>query len=128
MQDGGGGKRGDAGKVRVLQIPCGIQAAAAEDGILDAGRQKIPEACFQIRLVQTLQKTVLRIIGEVAQMFPINLVDGAERLLHKQPAHVRILRRAVPLCQRLFDGGAVFLPELPQVGPLPVRKCAGVGL
>ena len=41
VKDGGGGKLDNARKVLVLQILAGVQAAAGQEGVLDAGGQEI---------------------------------------------------------------------------------------
>ena len=126
VEDGRGRKLYDPGKVLVLQIVHGVQAAAGEDGVLDAGGQEIPESHFQIEIVQTLQQTALRIIGEVLQMLPVNLIGGAFCLHHERPADVRFLRGAILTLQSAGNSGVVILPKLPQVGrPRPSER-AGV--
>ena len=54
MQDSGGRKLGNAGKVILPQILAGVQAAAGEDGVLHAGGQEVPKAYLQIEIVQFL--------------------------------------------------------------------------
>ena len=82
VEDSGGRKLGDAGKVLVLQVVSGVQAAAGQKGVLDAGGQKVLETYFQIQVVQFFQKTVRYIVGQIMQTVPVNLVDGAAGLLH----------------------------------------------
>ena len=115
VQDGGGGKLGDAGKVLVLQIVGGVQAAAGEDGVLNTGGQEVPKAHFQIEIVQFFQQTALGIIGEIGQMIPVVIFDGTADLLHEHPANVRFFRGAVLLFQSLRNSGVVILPQFPQV-------------
>ncbi|MDE7260587.1 MAG: hypothetical protein K2N78_00755 [Oscillospiraceae bacterium] len=116
VENGGCGKLCDAGQVLVLQIAGGVQAAAGENGILDAGIQKALEADFQVEIVQFLQQTVLCIIGEITQMVPADLIDGPAGLFHERRANVRFLCRAVLPLQSLHDGGMVIRPHFPQVG------------
>ena len=95
VEDSGGRKLGDAGKVLVLQVVSGVQAAAGQEGVLDAGGQKVLETYFQIQVVQFFQKTVRYIVGQIMQAVPVNLVDGAAGLFHELIAKVRFLRGAV---------------------------------
>ena len=115
VKDGGGGKLGDTGKVLILQIVGRVQAAAGEDSVLDAGGQEVLESHFQIEVVQFLQQTVFRIIGEVTQMVPVDLAYGAFGLLHERPANIRFLGGTILPLQCLRDNGVVVLPHLPQV-------------
>lgn len=66
VEDGGGGKFTDTLKILIVQIVGGVQPAAGEQGVLDAGCQEIAEAHFQIEVIQPLQKTVLCVIGKVS--------------------------------------------------------------
>ena len=95
MEDGGGGKLRNASKVLVLQIVAGVQAAAGQDGILDAGGQEVFIAHFQVEIVQFLQQTALRVIAQVLQVIPVDLVYGASGLLHELPSKVCFLAGAV---------------------------------
>lgn len=65
MQDGGGGKFRDALQVPVLQIIRGVQAAAGQDGVLDAGGQKIAESYLQCESIQFFWKDVAGIINHI---------------------------------------------------------------
>ena len=126
VEDSRGRKLYDPGKVLVLQIVHGVQTAAGEDGVLDAGGQEISETHFQIEIIQILQQTALRVVGEVLQMLPVDFIGGAFSLLHEHPANVPFLRGAVLTLQRPGNGGVVILPKLPQVGcPRPSER-AGV--
>ncbi len=116
VEGGGGGKLRDPQKVLVLQIAAGVQAAAGQECILDTGSQDIPKADLQVEVVQLLQQAVRRIIAQVLQMVPIGLAHSPFGLLHECPAEVSRLRGAVQPVQGLGDGGAVFLPQFPQVG------------
>ena len=127
VENGGGGKLGNTGKVLVLQIISGVQAAAGEDGVLDAGGQEVLKTHFQIEVVQFLQQTIFCVIGEVMQMVPVDLADGAAGLLHERPANVRFLCGAVLPLQSLRDGGMMVLLQLPQVGRSRPLDRAGVG-
>ena len=127
VEDGGGGKLRDPQKILVLQVVSRVQAAAGQEGVLDAGGEDIPKADFQVKVVQLLQQTVRRIIAQVLQMVPIGFVHGALGLLHERPAEVPLLRRAVLPVQSLDDSGVMIFPQLPQVGrPRPPNR-AGVG-
>ena len=95
MEDGGRRELHDTGKVPVLQVFIRIQAAAGQDGILDAGGQKIFIAHLQIEIVQFLQKAVLRVIAQVLQVVTIGPAYGAFDLLHQLPANVRFLAGAI---------------------------------
>ena len=110
VEDGRGGKLDDTGKVLILQIVSRVKAAAGEDGVLDAGGQEVSESHFPIEVIQFLQHTVLRIIGEVLQMVPVNLIRGAFGLLHERPAYIFFLRGTVPALQCRCDNGVVILP------------------
>lgn len=44
VEDSGGGELGDPRQIAVLHKLGGVQAAASEDGVLDAGGEYIPEA------------------------------------------------------------------------------------
>lgn len=83
---------------------------------MDTGSQGIPKADLQVEVVQLLQQAVRRIIAQVLQMVPIGLAHSPFGLLHECPAEVSRLRGAVQPVQGLGDGGAVFLPQFPQVG------------
>ena len=43
VENGGGGKLGNTRKVLVLQVIAGVQDAAGQDGVLDAGGEDIPK-------------------------------------------------------------------------------------
>jgi len=86
MEDSGGGKFDNTGKVLVLQIIRGVQAAAGEDAVLDTGRQKVFEAHFQIQAVQSLQQTAHCVISKVVQIIAVSIVHRMADLLHKHPA------------------------------------------
>ena len=55
VQDGGSREHHDAGQVLILQIFRGVQAAAGEQGELDAGGEQVAEAHLQIQLIQLFQ-------------------------------------------------------------------------
>lgn len=46
-------------------------------------------------------------------MVPIDLIHGASGLLHKNPAHICFLGRAILPLQRRFDGSILFHAQLP---------------
>ena len=126
VEDGGGGKFRNTRKIFGVQIVHGVQAAAGQKGILDAGGHKVTEAHFQIQFVQFLQKTVLRIIGQIGQTVTVDLIHGAAGQPHDLFPYIPVGRGAVPLFQGGEDSGMVFLPHLPQVRlPRPAHR-AGV--
>ena len=126
VEDGGGGKFGDAGKVLILQIVSRVQPTAGQEGVLDAGRQKVPKLYFQIQVVQFFQKTVRYVVSQIMQTVPVNLVDGAAGLLHELIAKVRFLGGAILPLQSLRNSGMVFRPHFPQVGRFCPLDRAGV--
>ena len=97
VQDGGGGELHDTGKILVLQIVGRVQAAAGEQGELDAGGEQASEAHLQIQLVQLLQEAVFRVIGKVCEMVPVGLPHHAPGRLHQLVAQVVFLQGAAPL-------------------------------
>ncbi len=97
VQDGGGGKLRNTGEVLTLQILHGVQAAAGQEGILDAGGQEIAKAYLQIEAVQFFQEAVPRIIGEVGQMVAVDFIHGAAGHLHDLAPHIPSGGGAVPL-------------------------------
>ena len=113
VQDGGSGKLDDTGEVHVLQIVSGIQAAAGEDGVLDAGGQKVSETHLQIEVVKFLQQTVPCVIAQIFQIVPIDLFNGAANLFHERPPDVRFLCWAVLLFQRGQNSGVMVLFQRP---------------
>ena len=126
MQDGGGGKFRNTRKIFGVQIVHGVQAAAGQEGVLDAGGHKAAEAHLQIQFVQFLQKTVLRIIGQIAQTVAVDLIHSSAGQFHDLVPYLPVGGGAIPLFQGSEDGGVVFLPHLPQVWlPRPAHR-AGV--
>ena len=126
MEDGGGGKFGNARKILIVQIVHGVQAAAGQEGVLDARGQKAAETHLQIQIVQFLQKTVLCVIGQITQTVTIDLIHGMDGHIHKLVANVPARIGAIPFSQGGEDGRVVFLPHLPQVRfPRPTHR-AGV--
>ena len=113
MENGRGGEVGNTGKVCILQIISGVQPAAGKDGVLDAGGEHDSKAHLQVEAVQLLQKTVLHIVGKVAQVVPINFVHGAAGLLHESPTKVRFLRGTILPLQGFRNSVVVFLPQFP---------------
>ena len=126
VEDGGGGKFGDAGKVLILQIVSRVQPTAGQEGVLDAGRQKVPKMYFQIQVVQFFQKTVRYVVSQIMQTVPVNLVDGAAGLLHELIAKVRFLGGAILPLQSLRNSGMVFRPHFPQIGRSRPLDRAGI--
>lgn len=123
MEDGGGGKFGNARKILSVQIVHGVQAAAGEKGVLDACGHKAAEAHLQIQIVQFFQKAVPGVIGKVAQTVTIDLIHGVDGHIHKLVANVSARIGTIPLSQGSEDGRVVFLPHLPQVRlPRPAHR------
>ena len=116
VQDSGRRKFDNAQQVLILQVLGGVQAAAGQQSVLDAGCQYLLIAHLQIQAVQVLQQTVPHIVGQILQMVTVNLVDGAARLFHNLLANVAFLCFTVLLCQRRRNGGMMFLTHLPQIG------------
>ncbi|RKJ77925.1 hypothetical protein D7X33_10900 [Butyricicoccus sp. 1XD8-22] len=116
VKDGGGGELNNARKVLIFQIVAGVQAAASQEGVLDAGGQKVFIAHFQIEVIQFLQKAVPYVIAQVLQVVPVNLAHGAFRLLHERPANVTFLRGSILPFQRLRNSAGFFCRHFPQVG------------
>lgn len=113
VEDGGGGKLGDAQQILVLQILGGVQTAAGENGILDAGGEHIPKAHLQVEIVQLLQQTVAHIVGQVGQVITVDLVHRSRGQLHQPPADVPAFRGTVSALQRIRHSGVVLLPHFP---------------
>ena len=113
MKNGGGGKFGNARKILIVQIVHGVQAAAGQEGVLDARGQKAAETHLQIQIVQFLQKTVLCVIGQITQTVTIDLIHGMDGHIHKLVANVPARIGAIPFSQGGEDGRVVFLPHLP---------------
>lgn len=126
VQDGGSRELHDAGQVLILQIFRGVQAAAGEQGELDAGGEQASEAHLQIQLVQLLQEAVFRVIGKVCEVVPVGLPHHAPGRLHQLFAQIIFCYGTAPLFQRGQHRVLVFLPQLPQVRlPRPPHR-AGV--
>ncbi|MCI9069016.1 MAG: hypothetical protein HFI65_10265 [Lachnospiraceae bacterium] len=126
MEEVGSGKLGDPRQIAVLHELGGVQAAAGEDGVLDAGGEHVPEAHLQIEVVQLLQQTVLHIVGQIGEAVPVDLVYRPRRQLHELFSNVPVPCGAVPPLQRLQHGGVVVLAHLPQVGRLGPTDGPGV--
>ena len=126
VEDGGGGELGDPRQITVLHELGGVQAAAGEDGVLDAGGEHVPKADLQIEVVQLLQQTVLHVIGQIGQAVPVDLVYRPRRQLHDLLPDVHIPGGTIPPFQRVQHGGMVVLPHFPQVGRLGPLHRAGV--
>ena len=88
MEDGGGGKLGNVRKVLVLQVIAGVQAAAGQDGVLDAGGEDIPKVDLQAEIVQFLKKAAPRVMTQVLQVVPVGFPHGTTGLFHEPPANV----------------------------------------
>ena len=116
MEDGGSRKFGDPQQVLVLQIVGGVQAAAGQEGILDAGGQDVVISYLQVEIVQFLQQTAAYIIGKVGQMVVVYFIYGVAGLLHQLSAYVRFLCRTVLFGQCRRNSSVVFLPQFPQIG------------
>ena len=115
VQDGRGGKLVDAIKIIVLNVIASVEAAAGEKGVLDAGGQQITVADFQVEIVQPFQKAALRIIGQIAQMVPVDLPNSGCGYVHKLLNNAAFLRMPIAPFQRGHDGVMMFLPQLPQI-------------
>ena len=126
VEDGGGGELGDPRQIAVLHELGGVQAAAGENGVLDAGGEHVPKADLQIEIVQLLQQTVLHVIGQIGQAVPVDLVDRPRRQFHDLLPDVPIPGGTVPPFQRVQHGGVVVLPHFPQVGRFGPLYRAGV--
>jgi len=127
MQDARRGKRPDSGEVAVVQIRGGVEAAAGQNGKLDARGQEGAETRLQLRIVQPLQQAAFGVVAKIGQTVLIDLIRRAAGLLHEQLAHVRFFRRAVAARKRLRHSGAVLLSERPEEGPLPAGERPGIG-
>lgn len=97
VENGGGGELGNSRQIAVLHELGRVQAAAGEDGVLDASGEHISEADFQIEIVQFLQQTVLHIIGQIGQAVPVDLVDRPCCQLHELLPDVPVLGGTIPL-------------------------------
>jgi len=126
VQDGGGGELGNARKVLVLQILAGVQAAAGQDGKLDAGGQEVFIAYLQIEIVQFFQKAVPHIIAQVLQRVPVDLAYGALGLFHDLPADVRFLAGTILLFQCRRNSAGFLRRHLPQIRLTRPTDGAGV--
>ena len=126
VQDGGGGELGDPLKVLRLQIVHGVQAAPPQEGILDAGGEDASETHLQIQSVQFLQQTVPRVIPQVSQIVPVDLIHRLLRVIHQLCADLRAVRGAVSPLQRRRHILMVPLPQLPQVGHFRAPDRPGV--
>ena len=116
VKDGGGRKLGDAGKVLVLQIVRGVQTAAGQKGVLDAGGQSSVIAYLQIEIIQFLQQTVSHIIGKISQVVAVYFIHRTAGLLHELIADICFISGAVLPCQRFRNNSVMFFLHLPQIG------------
>ena len=126
VEDGGGGEFSDPRQIAVLHKFGGVQAAAGEDGVLDASCEHVPEADFQIEVIQLLQQTVLHVISQIGQAVPVDLVYRPRRQLHDLFPDIPIPGGTLPPFQRVQHGGMVVLPHFPQVGRFGPLHRAGV--
>lgn len=127
VKDGGGGKLRDAREIVIVQIIAGVQTAAAQEGVLDAGGHQVTKAHLQIEVVQPVQQTALRVIGEVAQMVAVDLAHGVLCQVHELICDAAFLGGAVAPFQRRDNGSVVFLAQLPQPRRPRSLHRAGVG-
>lgn len=116
VQDGGSGELGDPLEILRLQVIGGVQAAPPQEGVLDAGGEDASETHLQIQSVQFLQQTVPRVIPQVGQIVPVDLIHRLLCVIHELCADLNAVRVAVPPLQRRRHILVVFLPKLPQVG------------
>lgn len=109
------GELGNTLQVGILHIIGRVKAASDEQGILDAGSHEVPEANLYVEIVQPFQQAVRHVIGEVVQVLPIGFVDCAAHLLHKLPADIGFLYRAVLMSKGFRNCRMMFLAQLPQI-------------
>ena len=83
VQDGGSGELGDPLEILRLQVIGGVQAAPPQEGVLDAGGEDASETHLQIQSVQFLQQTVPRVIPQVGQIVPVDLIHRLLRMIHE---------------------------------------------
>ena len=83
VQDSRCGKFDNAQQILILQIVRRVQAAAGQQGILDAGCQQLLITYLQIQTVQFLQQTVWHVIGQVLQMVAVDFINGTAGLFHE---------------------------------------------
>ena len=126
VKDGGGGKLGNAQQVLVLQVVRGVQAAAGQKGVLDAGGQDAAVADLQVEIVQLLQQTAAHIISEISQMVVVDFVHRTAGLLHQQGADIPLICRAILLFQRRRNSSMVIFPQLPQMRRLCAPHSTGI--
>lgn len=126
VENGGGRKLGDTQQILVLQIVGGVQAAAGEKDVLNAGGEHVTKAHLQIEIVQFFQQTVLYIIGQIGQAIPIDIVYRPRRQLHQLSANISALGGAVLLLQCFHHDGVMILPHFPQVRRFCAFHRAGV--
>ena len=115
VENGGSGKLRNALKVLIVQVVHGVQAAAGQKGILDAGGHKPAETHLQIQIVQFFQQAVPGVIGEVPQPLTVHLIHSMDGHIHQLVTNVPARIGAIPFSQGGEDGLVVFLPHLPQV-------------
>jgi len=120
VEDCRGRKFGDSGKILVLQVVTGVQTAAGQKGILDAGSQHIPETYLQVEAVQLLQQTVPHVVGQVGELIPVDRTHSPCRQLHELFPDATVLGGTILSLQCLHNSGVVLRPHFPQVG----RPCA----
>jgi len=116
VEDCRGRKFGDTGKILVLQVVAGVQTAAGQKGVLDAGGQYIPETHLQVEAVQLLQQTVPHVVGQVGELVPVDLTHRPRRQLHELFTDTAVLGGAVLPLQCRHNSGVVLRLHLPQVG------------
>ena len=126
VEDGRRGKFRNACEIVVVQKIAGIQAAAPQEGVLDAGGHQLTETHLQIEIVQPLQQTALRVIGKVAQMVAVDLAHSVVRKVHKLIGNTVFLGRAVATLQSGNHSGVMIFAQLPQ--PRLPRALHGAGV
>lgn len=116
VEDGGRGKGGDARQRIILHKFGGVQAAAGEDSVLDAGGEHILVGYLQIHVLLVPQAAITHIIGQLVQVVPIRALYGASGQFHDLIANIPILDGTILALQRFQDGGMVRFLYLPQIG------------
>jgi len=126
MEDGRGGKGGDARQRIILHKFGGVQAATGENSVLDAGGEHILVGYLQIHALLVPQAAIAHIIGQLVQVVLIRALYGASGQFHDLIANIPILDGTILPLQRFQDGGMVRFLYLPQIGRFGPLHWAGV--